>query len=189
MSKPSTLESLLAAFDRTEQLRADTEGLKPRLENEINQALATGDVLDESLAAGLQTKRGQLELIGPKLAQISAKADELVAAIQDAFQSRYVAFTREIRLLQDATLKRILSLFYQLGVGAEDAESIALQGVWGRTKMAKLLTDLDSAIRFQVSQRNIVGAARELLRREEELAAIKKLPENKEALPTLEQKS
>jgi len=189
MSKLLTLESLLSAFDKTEQLRADTEGLKPRLEKEINEALATGDVLDEKLAAGLQTKRGQLDLINPKLAQCSARADELVAAIQAEFQNRYVAFTRELRALQNATVKRVLVLFNQLGVEAVDAETIALQGVWGRTRMARLLDGLDSAVKFQVSQQNIVGAARELVRRELELATIKALPENKQALPTLQQKS
>lgn len=187
MSKPS-LEQLLASFDRAVQLRIETEALKPRLETEINDALASGDVLDENLAASLQIKRGQLELVPAKLNQLSAKSEELAIAIQPEFHCRLKLFTEELQTLRNAEAKRVLELFDQLGIDRLEAEAVAAQGVLRRTKLNTELVSLESQIRFQVSQQDIVGAARELVRREQELAEIKARPEVAAMIQTFGQK-
>ena len=171
--KSPTLEKLLTAFEKAEQLRADTEALKPRLEKEIADVLDSGDALDEKIAASLQTKRGQLELCGPKLAQIAARMESLKAESQAQFQIRYNAFGAELRAMQDAATKKVVAQFNELGIDREDAEQLALRGVWVRTKLARQLGGLDSSINFHVSMGNIVLAARELLKSEIGLAQIK----------------
>jgi hypothetical protein len=173
VSKLTSLESLLATFDKNEELRADTEALRPRLENEINAALASGDVLDEKIATSLQTKRGQLDLIPAKLGQISTKSEELQAAIQAEFQVLYNAFGSELRALQDAESKRIIAGLTKLGLEQNYVEALVLQGISTRTNLSRNLAGLDSPISFQVAQKNIVQAARELLKSETGLAQLK----------------
>ena len=174
MSKPNSLESLLAAFSKTEKLRDETEALKIRLESEVNVALDTGDVLDEKTAQALQTKRGQIDLIPSKLASISTKSQELQAAIQTEFQVRYNAFSSELRALQDAESKRIIAELTKLGLEQNYVEELVLQGISARTNLSRNLAGLDSQISFQVvSLKNIVQAARELLKSETGLAQLK----------------
>lgn len=188
MSKQTSLESLLTAFDKTEALRADTEALKPRLENEINAALASGDVLDEKIATSLQTKRGQLELIPAKLGQISAKSEELLVAIPTEFHSRFKAFDSQLQVLQSATKKKVVDVLSSLMIDPLVVEELTNRMIWTRTKLAVELSGLESAIRFQVGQQNIVGAARELLKSEKELALVKARPEVAAMVQKLEQK-
>lgn len=176
MSKPLTLESLLAAFDKTEQLRADTEALKPRLETEINAVLASGDALNESLAGSLAVKKSQLELVPAKLSQISRRADELTAAIQAEFQNRFRAFDSELQSLQAKTKKKVLDVLGPLMIDSLVVQELFDRMIWTRTKPAAELSGLRSGIDFQLSQGNVVQAARELLQREKELAVIKARP-------------
>jgi hypothetical protein len=175
-SKQPLLESLLATYDQNETLRSDTKELRPRLENEINAALAGGDALDEKTAAGLQTKRAQLEMIPAKLGQICARSDKLLDAIQTEFYSRFKPFEAELQLLQDKIKKRVLDVLSPLMIDPVVTEELFNRTIWTRTKPAVELSGLVSVIQFQVSQQNIVGAARELLKREKELALIKARP-------------
>jgi hypothetical protein len=177
MNRPPLLESLLTAFDKTEALRADTEALKPRLEREINSALGGGEALDEKLATSLQTKRAQLEMTPAKLGQISAKSEELLTAIQAEFNSRFKAFNSELQVLESATKKKVMEALSPLMVDALVVEELTNRMIWTRTKLAVELSGLESAINFQLTNQNIIGAVRELLKREKELALIKARPE------------
>ena len=117
MSKQNpSLESLLKQFDKTEQLRADTEALKPRLENEINAVLSSGDSLDEKTALALQTKRGQLELIPAKLGQIMGRLTELETSIEAEFQSRFTDFQKQISAVHSIIRNRVLEALIPLMV-------------------------------------------------------------------------
>jgi hypothetical protein len=176
MSKLQTLESLLAAFDHTEALRVDTESLKPKLEAEIGAALATGDVLDEKIATSLQTKRAQLEMIPAKLGQISIRSEKLQAAIQTEFYSRFKTFDSELQVLQAATKKKVLDVLAPLMIDPLVVQELFDRMIWIRTKPAAELAGLRSGIDFQLTQQNIIGAARELLKRKGDLALIKARP-------------
>ena len=175
-SKQPLLESLLATFDQNEALRADTKELRPRLENEINAALAGGNALDEKAAAGLQTKRAQLEMIPAKLGQICARSDKLRDAIETEFYSRFKGFDSELQLRQEMIKKKVLDVLSPLMIDPVVTQELFNRTIWTQTKPAVELSGLVSVIQFQVSQQNIVGAARELLKREKELALIKARP-------------
>jgi hypothetical protein len=179
MSKQnSTLESLLAAFNKTEALRADTEALKPRLETEINGVLASGDVLDEKTALSLQTKRGQLDLIPAKLEQISTRRRELEAEIEIEFNKRYMSFRANIRLETDNVRRKVLATIQPLMFEPMAAATFA-DMICPRTKLAIEFDGLTSPIDFQITViQNTITASRELLKREKELAQIKARPEN-----------
>jgi len=167
---------LLDSFRKNEALRIDTEKLKPRLETEINTALATGEALDEKIAQSLQTKRAQLEMVSPKLSQIAARTEELLAAIQVEFNSRFQAFDSELQALEAATKKKVLDVLGPLGIDQLFLEELTSRMIWNRTKMAGELAGLRDTIRFQVVNQNLVSASQELLKREKELAAIKSRP-------------
>lgn len=175
-SKQPLLESLLATYDQTEALRVDTKELKPRLENEINTALAGGDALDEKVAAGLQTKRAQLEMIPAKLSQICARSDKLLDAIETEFYRRLKPFESELQVRQEMIKKKVLDVLSPLMIDPVVTEELFNRTIWTQTKPAVELSGLVSVIQFQVSQKNIVGAARELLKREKELELIKARP-------------
>lgn len=175
MSKPNSLESLLAAFSKTEKLRDETEALKIRLESEVNVALDTGDVLDEKTALALQTKRGQLDLVPAKLAQISARLISLTAEIQTEFDQRSIAFSHAIlaanNVAKDKLRAVIIPMLHELQ--AENGEEI-MHFIFPRTKLANQLAGLESPIRYQaVNMRDPVAAARLLLAAEKELAGVK----------------
>jgi len=176
MSKQSTLEKMLESFSKNEALRASTEALKPRLETEINTALATGEALDEGIAVSLQTKRAQIELCSNKLTQIASRTEELIAAIQVEFNSRFQAFDSELQALEAATKKKVLDVLGPLVIDQLFLEELTSRMIWGRTKLAVELAGLRDAIQFQVVQQNIILAARELLKRERDLELIKARP-------------
>jgi len=171
-SKKPSLEILIEAHHKNEALRTTTEALKPRIEGEINSALATGDVLSEQIAVSLQTKRAQLEMIPAKLGQITARAEDLLASIQAEFNSRFLTFESELQALQAKTKKKVLDVLSPLMLDQVFVQQLVDQMVWTRTKMAIELGGLETAVRFQLSQQNIVLAARELLRVEKELTLI-----------------
>lgn len=175
MSKINSLESLLADFSKTEQLRDDTEKLKIRLESEVNVALDTGDALDTGVAQALQTKRGQIDLIPNKLATISARMTSLTAEIQTEFDQRSIAFSLAIlaanNVAKDKLRAVIIPMLHELQ--AENGEEI-MHFIFPRTKLANQLAGLESPVRYQaVTMRDPVAAARLLLAAEKELAGVK----------------
>jgi hypothetical protein len=177
MKNPETqnLESLLASFSKTEQLRDDTEALKIRLESEVNVALDTGDALDEKTAQALQTKRGQIDLIPAKLAQISARLTSLTVEIQTEFDQRSIVFSRAIQtagnVAKDKLRAVIIPMLHELQV--VNGEEI-VHFIFPRTKLANQLDGLESPIHYQaVNMQNPVAAARLLLASEKELASGK----------------
>lgn len=174
MSKPNSLESLLAAFSKTEKLRDETEALKIRLEGEVNAALASGDVLENETAQALQTKRGQIDLVPGKLAQINARLESLAAEIQTEFDQRRNSFNsaraaaREVAKGKLRTI--ILPLIQELqGVTGEEI----VQNLYPFTKLAAQLDAFDNPISFQITvHQNYVAAARLLLAAEKDLAGL-----------------
>jgi hypothetical protein len=175
MSKPNSLELLLADFSKTEKLRDDTEALKIRLESEVNVALDTGDVLDEKTALALQTKRGQIDLVPAKLAQISARMSSLTAEIQTEFEQRSSAFSLAIlaagNVAKDKLRAVIIPMLHEFQ--ADNGEEI-VHFIFPRTKLANHLDGLESPIRYQaINMQNPVAAARLLLAAEKELAGVK----------------
>jgi hypothetical protein len=174
MSKPNSLESLLAAFSKTEKLRDDTEALKTRLEGEVNAALDTGDVLNEKFAASLQTKRGQIDLVPAKLAQLSTRLISLTAEIQTEFDQRSIAFSRAIQAAgnvgKDKLRAAILPMLPELAAATGQA---IVDFIFPRTKLAAQIAGIESPIQFQVVvHQNPVAAARLLLVAEKELAGL-----------------
>lgn len=176
MSKQNpSLESLLQQFDKAEKLRADTEALKPRLENEINAALASGDVLDEKTALALQTKRGQLDLCPAKLEQIADRLEKLTAEIQAEFNPRYIAFSRAVQDLSrqqkekwtDGILPKIPKIKKAMAE-RHIAELYAL------TDQAAQIEGLVSVIRYPLTQQDFIGAARNLLQAENDFEIVRK---------------
>jgi hypothetical protein len=175
MSKPNSLESLLADFSKTEKLRDDTEALKIRLESEVNVALDTGDVLDEKTAQALQTKRGQIDLVPAKLAQLSARLTSLTVEIQTEFDQQSIVFSRAVQtagnVAKDKLRAVIIPMLHELQ--ADNGEEI-VHFIFPRTKLANRLDGLESPIRYQaINMRNPVAAARLLLAAEKELAGVK----------------
>jgi hypothetical protein len=175
MSKINSLESLLADFSKTEKLRDDTEALKIRLESEVNLALDTGDVLDEKTAQALQTKRGQIDLVPAKLAQLSARLTSLTVEIQTEFDQQSIVFSRAVQtagnVAKDKLRAVIIPMLHELQ--ADNGEEI-VHFIFPRTKLANQLDGLESPIRYQaINMRNPVAAARLLLAAEKELAGVK----------------
>lgn len=174
MSKTSSLEKLLAAFSKTEKLRDDTEALKNRLAREVNTALETGDALDEKIAQALQTKRGQIDLVPAKLAQLSARLTSLTAEIQAEFDQRSMVFNRGIsdagNAVKESLRAAIIPLLHELQVstGEEIVEFLFL-----RTKLAHELAGLNAPIHHQAAFiQNPVEASRLLLVAEKQLANL-----------------
>lgn len=175
MKKPDSLESLLESFSKTEKLRDDTEALKIRLEAEINAKLASGDALDEKTAQALQTKRGQLDLVPAKLAQISARLTSLTAEIQTEFDQRSIAFSRAIQTAGNVAKDKLRAVIIPMlnELQADNGEEI-VHFIFPRTKLANQLDGLESPIRYQaVNMQNPVAAALLLLAAEKELAGGK----------------
>ena len=175
MSKPNSLELLLADFSKTEKLRDDTEALKIRLESEVNLALDTGDVLDEKPAQALQTKRGQIDLVPAKLAQLSARLTSLTVEIQTEFDQQSIVFSRAVQtagnVAKDKLRAVIIPMLHEFQ--ADNGEEI-VHFIFPRTKLANQLDGLESPIRYQaINMRNPVAAARLLLAAEKELAGVK----------------
>ena len=172
MSK-STLESLLANFDKAQQLLSDTEALKPRLEKEIADALATGDALDEKTAQALQTKRGQLDLVPAKLAQINGRIETLTTDIQEEFSARFNAFNSDIQAVVRVAKQNMSGFLIPLlhEMQQDNGEEI-LAFIFPRTKLANQLGGLENAIRFRVAQQDFIAASRDILVAEKALATL-----------------
>ena len=174
MSKSNSLEGLLSSYDKAEKVRLETEALKPRLENELNAALATGDVLDEKLAAGLQVKRGQLELIPYKIHQIETRMLDLKAEIDREYEVRFSRFYDEIGEVSNLEKIRIENvikpLIPELVTPSCDA---VINQILSLTKLSAQLGTLRDFAKFQKHLGNPVGAARNLISAEKDLVVIK----------------
>ncbi|HEV2452736.1 MAG TPA: hypothetical protein VGY98_00650 [Verrucomicrobiae bacterium] len=168
------LEALLKILGKLEKLRADTEDLKVKLENEIASALDTGDVLDEKLATGLSVKRGQLELVPAKLAQIQRQSEALNAEIQTEFTACFIAFEKYFIGMSGTVQQTIISFLAPLI--AEDMrfalEPIVATQIWPSTLLARKASGIVGRIRFHMNQGDWPQAARELLNQERQAQAI-----------------
>lgn len=163
---------MLAAFDRADKLRLETEELKPRLEKEIGAALASGEALDEKLAQSLLVKRGQLEMIPAKLDQIHERQKSLESEIDTELNLRFTEFEHQFahtnRLIHarlDALLRPIM---------ADDFAMDHHISTWliGNTKLNRQIVGILNCIRQPMMLGNPVAAARTLVAREGEAAGI-----------------
>jgi len=180
MTKPISLEALAQAYDQNEALRADTEALQIRLEGLINTGLASCDPLDEATARNLQTKQAQLTMVPGKIGRINARAEELRTAIRAEFNDhRFPVFSSELQRLQALEKKRIMDALAFLMIDRLVLEELTNRMIWCQSKLAVELTGLEDAVKFPLTldKANIVTAAKELIKRERELAQIKARPQ------------
>jgi hypothetical protein len=170
--KRSSLTSLLAAFDRAEKLREETEVLKPRLDKEIAEYLASGEALDEKIAQGLQTKRCQLEMIPAKLDQIDERLKSLKDEINTELGLRFVEFEHQFSHMNKLVCDRLSELLRP--IMADDFTLDRHISMWlvGNTKLNRKVVGLLSYIRHPMMLGNAVAGARALIAREGEAAKI-----------------
>lgn len=164
--KKSTIEDLLPELDKlTEQFEA-TEALKPQLEAEITEALASGD-LDDTLALSLQTKRAKLELIPAKLDQVEKRIIAVKEAIKEDFTVRRQAFSRKGREMREkvaAEIRKVLDPFVPENPMHNHAVTSAIENlIIPHSYTIKQICIMESLIDSPVSFGNYVQAARNLL--------------------------
>lgn len=166
MSK--SLESLLSDLEKADQVYAETEALKPKLEAEINSALESGDVLDEKIAASLQTKRAQLELIPAKLAQVAARQATILEQIESEFTQRLLKFEKGIAEAARIDMGALRGAISNLGL-QKDFIGAVVQFVYPKTKSAADLARLKDPIEFLRLTGRLAPASQELLKAEKSL--------------------
>jgi len=167
-----SLESLLRAWDKAEAVRADTEALKPQLEAELATGMDSGEVLNENVVRGLQLKRMMLEMIPGKFAQIERREAELTAEIRTEFNARSIAYHRQFdgarEILHrhfDGIIRHLMAEDYMVG-------TLINNMLIPHTKLHRRIASEIAYIQQRNAQGDVVGAARELLKREPEAAAI-----------------
>jgi hypothetical protein len=171
-ANPDKLKSLLKELAKTAKIKSETEALRPRLEAEIKTAQESGDILDESLAASIQTKRSQLEMVGPKLDQIQRRREKLLSELKDEFVPCMNSFERQFTGVVDVVKRRIESFLAPL---MEDDNMLSHRVgafLMPHAKLPGQFAGLISAIKFHIGQNDFPAAARRLLDSKEQADAV-----------------
>lgn len=167
-----SLEGLLRAWARAQEVRLDTETLKPRLEAELATGLDGGELLNENVARGLQLKRMMLDMLPGKFAQIERREAELLAELQPEFNLRFIAYRRQFNGVRGIIHQHLSQAIRPLLADDFALDVIISQMLVPNTKLHRRCNGEVAYIEQRVSQGDWVAAARELLKREPEAAAI-----------------
>lgn len=170
MKNTTKLQELLLAYDKAEQLRNQTEALKPMLENEINATLAEGDALDENVARALQTKRAQLDLIPGKLCQIENRQQKLVSEISDEFELGYAPLTAHLRAIEASVKEKLKAKLEPLLMDLDSTQTAYITDViFNHSKLKLAIAGCENPISNATVLGDYILRARRLISAEKQI--------------------